>query len=274
MPVEAASCRFGICRVVLPACREGEPAHIAQTRQDAASTITRNSFDFPLPPASNILEWRGEKVPVPFSRLPPICRCLQPGTALVDEYLPRVYRFALRLTGSREEAEDLTQETFLRAWRRRGHLRDPARARVWLFTIAKNLWNDRLRRKARRPAAIEPLPEDQASTAAPADRELMVQEDLRRVLAAMDSLPARQREVLYLRACEEMSISEIGAVLGISVEAAKASLCEARKRLRERFSEIDCERKKGTGTFCAKHPPGRSSIRCLSPFPAQREDFP
>jgi RNA polymerase sigma-70 factor (ECF subfamily) len=159
----------------------------------------------------------------------------------VDEYLPRVYRFALRLTGSRQEAEDLTQETFLRAWRRRGHLRDPDRARVWLFTIAKNLWNDRLRRKGRRPTLVEPLEEDPPSTAAAPDHDVMVREDLRRVLEAMDSLPARQREVLYLRACEELSLSEIAAVLGISSEAAKASLCEARKRLRQRFSEIDCE---------------------------------
>ena len=50
----------------------------------------------------------------------------------------------------------------------------------------------------------------------------------------------RQREVLYLRACEELSLNEIAAIVGISPEAAKASLCEARKRLRRQFSEIDC----------------------------------
>ena len=159
----------------------------------------------------------------------------------MDEYLPRVYRFALRLTGSRQEAEDLTQETFLQAWRGRGRLRDPARVRVWLFTIAKNLWNDRLRRKRRRPAMVEPLEDDQQSAAAPPDRDLMVRDDLRRVMEAMDGLPARQREVLHLRACGEMTLDEIAAVLGISPDAAKASLCEARKRLRQRFREIDCE---------------------------------
>jgi RNA polymerase sigma-70 factor, ECF subfamily len=158
----------------------------------------------------------------------------------VDEHLPRVYRFALRLTGSRQEAEDLTQDTFLRAWRQRGRLRDAGAARVWLFTIARNLWTDRLRRKRRRPVSIEALQEDCQSAAIAADRGLIVQEDVRRVLEAMDSLPARQRELLHLHACEGLSLGEIAEVVGISVDAAKASLCEARKRMRERFREIDC----------------------------------
>jgi RNA polymerase sigma-70 factor, ECF subfamily len=161
----------------------------------------------------------------------------------VDEHLPRVYRFALRLTESRQDAEDLTQDTFLRAWRQRGDLRDADAVRAWLFTIARNLWTDRLRRKGRRPVIAEPLEEKHDSAAVAADHELIVQEDVRRVLEVMDSLPARQREVLHLHACEEFSLGEIAGVLGISIDAAKASLCEARKRMRQRFREID-------GGFC------------------------
>jgi RNA polymerase sigma-70 factor (ECF subfamily) len=151
-----------------------------------------------------------------------------------------VYRFALRLTGNRQEAEDLAQDTFLRAWRHRGGLKDTAAARAWLFTITKNLWSDRLRRKGRRPARVEPLQEDQRSSAVAADHELIVQEDVRRVLEAVDSLPPRQREVLHLHACDGFSLGEIAAILGISTDAAKANLCEARKRLRRQFREIDC----------------------------------
>ena len=158
----------------------------------------------------------------------------------MDEYLPHVYRFALRLTGSRQEAEDLTQDTFLQAWRQRGRLRDAGAVRAWLFTIAKNLWNDRLRRKGRRPAIVEPLEDDQQSGAVAADHELIVREDVRRVLEAVDTLPPRQREVLHLHACDGFSLGEIAAVLGISVDAAKANLCEARRRLRQRFKEVDC----------------------------------
>jgi RNA polymerase sigma-70 factor (ECF subfamily) len=157
----------------------------------------------------------------------------------VDEYLPRVYRFALRLTGSRQEAEDLAQETLLKAWRGRGQLRDARATAVWLFTICRNLWNDQLRRNARRPAMTEAVEEEQSTAAAP-DYNLTVRDDLRRVLEAIESLPPRQREVLHLYACEGLSLREIAEVLEITSEAAKASLFEARKRLRAQFREIDC----------------------------------
>jgi RNA polymerase sigma-70 factor, ECF subfamily len=158
----------------------------------------------------------------------------------VDEHLPRVYRFALRLTGNRQEAEDLAQETYLRAWRRRGQLRDPKATSVWLLSIARNLWNDRLRRKARGAAKTEPIDPDCPSAESGPDRDTVVREDLRQVLDAMEKLPARQREVLYLFAREELSLREIAGVLDITPEAAKASLCEARKRLRQQFRDIDC----------------------------------
>jgi RNA polymerase sigma factor (sigma-70 family) len=79
----------------------------------------------------------------------------------------------------------------------------------------------------------------ESSTVAP-DRDVMVREDLGRVLQAMDSLPPRQRQVLYLHACEGLALGEIASALAISPEAVKASLCEARKRLRRRFREGDC----------------------------------
>lgn len=157
---------------------------------------------------------------------------------LLEQHVPRVYRFALRLTGSREMAEDLTQDTLLRAWRRRRQLRDPRSAPVWLFQIAANLWRDRLRRETRRGNQVELLADEQQSTATSPQQEACDREDVQRALAAMDRLPPRQREVLYLHACEELSLGEIAGILNISPEATKANLSLARKRMRRQLKDI------------------------------------
>jgi RNA polymerase sigma-70 factor (ECF subfamily) len=161
---------------------------------------------------------------------------------LLTEYVPRVYRFARRLTSDAHAAEDLTQETFLRAWRHRARLRHQRSARVWLFTIAANLWRDQLRR--RKPPAARParLDDQVCAPAHPPDRDLCRQEDVARALDALEALPDRQRQVLYLNACESLSVVEIAHVLGITVEATKASLSLGRKKvqaeLRDLFEEL------------------------------------
>jgi RNA polymerase sigma-70 factor (ECF subfamily) len=158
---------------------------------------------------------------------------------LLSQYAPRVYRFALRLTRNRATAEDLAQEALLRAWRDRDRLRNPQAARGWLFQIAANLWRDRLRRRS----------SGEEELAAPAEVvcpqrplvELEERELVAHALAALDELPARQREVLYLHACEGMSIAEVAAVVDSTPDAVKASLCLARKRMRAQLGHLIAE---------------------------------
>jgi RNA polymerase sigma-70 factor (ECF subfamily) len=76
------------------------------------------------------------------------------------------------------------------------------------------------------------LRDDCPSRARPVEQQLAEQEELQRALAALDALPPRQREVLYLNACEDLSLREIAEILGISADAAKSSLALARKKLR------------------------------------------
>ncbi len=161
---------------------------------------------------------------------------------LLVDCLPRVYRFAVRLTADRHEAEDLTQETMLRAWRARHRLREPGAAAVWLLRITANLWRDRLRQKGRRTEAAGPLEFEPPGSAVPVAEEFTDQEDLRRALAAMDALPPRQREVLYLHACEGLDQAEIAAVLGISTQSVKSSLSLARQKLRRKLDDVCRER--------------------------------
>jgi RNA polymerase sigma-70 factor (ECF subfamily) len=156
----------------------------------------------------------------------------------LEEHVPRVYRFALRLTADCHQAEDLTQDVFLNAWRNRGRLRNRGAARVWLFRIAVNLWRDDVRRQRRRPRRGGPPAAEQQGTTMPPDRGLIVLEDLGRALEAMDGLPARQREVLYLYVCEELSLAEIASILDITSDAVKASLSVARKKMRRQLRDM------------------------------------
>jgi RNA polymerase sigma-70 factor (ECF subfamily) len=153
----------------------------------------------------------------------------------IDEYVPRVYRFALRLTQSADSAEDLTQETFLRAWKHRARLRDARSVLVWLFRIANNVWRDQVRRDRTSRWQELVLNEEPISAEFPVERELESRDELRLALEALDSLPARQREALYLRACEGLSLEEIADVLGITPDAVKASVSLARKKIREQL---------------------------------------
>lgn len=153
----------------------------------------------------------------------------------IEEHVDGVYRYALRLTRNRTQAEDLTQETILRGWRDRGRLRQPRATRMWLLRIATNLWNDDLRRaKFRTQALVDEPPCWRAIPSAASDER----ENVRLALAAMDELPPRQRQVLYLATCEQMTTSEIADVLEISEPGVRVNLTLARKEMRRRLKDV------------------------------------
>jgi RNA polymerase sigma-70 factor (ECF subfamily) len=153
----------------------------------------------------------------------------------VEEHVGAVYRYALRLAARPEAAEDLTQETLLRAWRNREKLRDTRVVRVWLLRIATNLWTDHLRQARFQPRLLEIEPPCPRPTATQKSDE---REDVERALAAMDRLPPRQRQVLYLVTCETLSLAEVSEILEIEPSAVKANLSLARKEMRRRLSDV------------------------------------
>ncbi len=156
-------------------------------------------------------------------------------TPLVEEHIAAVYRYALRLAGRADVAEELAQETMLRAWRHRARLREPRAARLWLLRIAGNLWTDQLRRKRFRPQALEAEPPCPGPSPGRAAGE---RENVQRALAAMDELPPRQRQVMYLATCEGLSHAEVAEVLGIDEGAVKSNLSLARRELRRRLKDV------------------------------------
>jgi RNA polymerase sigma-70 factor (ECF subfamily) len=145
---------------------------------------------------------------------------------LYHEHRRPILAYLVRLVGDREAAEDLCQETFLKAlrsWARH----DPAASPVaWLYRIATNTAYDHLRR--RRRAALAPLVEVDTLAGAPAG--LDESEGVRRALA---QLPARYRVPLLLHACAGHSLYEIADALGCSHAAVKMRLLRARERFRQ-----------------------------------------
>jgi RNA polymerase sigma-70 factor (ECF subfamily) len=153
----------------------------------------------------------------------------------IEEHVGSVYRYALRLTHRPDLAEDLTQEALLRGWRSRQKLLDDRALRVWLFRIATNLWTDQLRRGRFRPETLDTEPPCPRILPEAAIDE---QENVQLALAAMDQLPPRQRQVLYLVTCENMAHAEVATILEINEAAVKANLSLARKEMRRQLKDV------------------------------------
>ena len=152
---------------------------------------------------------------------------------LVERYGTRLLRFLRRRTNSLHDAEDLVQDTFVRAYTNIDGYRSTYKFSTWLFTIARNLASSRLRRRYR----SEPV--SQARTTEPGPHEQMTQGETRQNLwAAARTLSANQYEALWLRYAEDMPIKEIAQVMGKSQVSVKVTLCRARTRLAEKLQDV------------------------------------
>ncbi len=145
---------------------------------------------------------------------------------LYERYSQDVYRFAHWLTGNPDEARDILSETFVRAWTSPTEPRMES-VKAYLFAIARNLHRKQWRRAARQ----EPLDETIPDPARSPDEVAASQDDFRRTLAAVHTLPELDRTVLLLRAEEGLSYEDISAVTGLSVATAKVKVFRARAKL-------------------------------------------
>ena len=141
-----------------------------------------------------------------------------------------VYRLSLAITGEEADARDAAQETFLRAWRSIGRLRDTDRFDAWLQRIAVN--QARMVVRTRRRRRVREIPASRLShqpeTAAP-------ESDAARLGAALELLTTDQRAILALHHLEGRSVEELGKILGIPVGTVKSRLFTARKALDARL---------------------------------------
>lgn len=152
---------------------------------------------------------------------------------LTTEYLGVIVTYAFRLTKSQAEAEEIAQETFLRAWQKADSYTPQARVTTWLHRIAHNLALDLLRKRRGGPELELDDERDPAPPSNNPGRLLERKQTAQTVQAAMDALPERQKIALLLHHEQGLSNPEIAEVLGIGVEAVESLLARGRRRLRE-----------------------------------------
>ncbi len=158
---------------------------------------------------------------------------------LVERHSRSVFRLAFRMTGNEHDAEDVVQETFLRAYRKLDAFEERAQFGSWLHRIAANCAYDLLRARVRRDERVEVSegPDGDrtlavASTEPGPDRLLAGREVQRRLKGALGRMSALERSAFTLRHLEGMSIAEISHALDLDASAAKQSVFRAVRKLR------------------------------------------
>jgi len=148
-----------------------------------------------------------------------------------------IMRFLVRMTRDREDALDLFQETFLRAYRAYPDLDSEAGLRPWLFKIAANLCRNRARDRARHSRVIAPDADAEALDAVSPHHSNYVNHaapdgalDMRRAIAG---LPGKQGQAFVMRKIVGLEYAEIGAALGCSADSARAGVYQALRKLKE-----------------------------------------
>ena len=145
---------------------------------------------------------------------------------LAAEHKDTVYRVALNMLGSAQDADDVVQETLIRLLERKEPFESAAHAKNWLIRVAMNQSRSVLRSPWRRRRA-----ELTAAQASAPDEE-------RRLLAAVMALPEKQRTALYLFYYEGYSVKELAELLGLSETAVTSRLARARQRLKRELEEV------------------------------------
>jgi RNA polymerase sigma factor (sigma-70 family) len=151
----------------------------------------------------------------------------------------KLYRFAFRLLGSEEEAEDVVQEVFVRVWKGRENMEAIQNWEAWCMRITKNLSLDRIRTwKRRNTQPIEASFDVQEESLTPYE-STEINESMQRVGSLIEALPEKQRNIIHLRDVEGYSYQEICDILELDMKQVKVNLFSARNSVREKIIKIN-----------------------------------
>ena len=162
----------------------------------------------------------------------------------IEDYGKDIYSFCVYLTGSRDKADDLYQQTFLTAIEK-GSLDDTQNPKAYLIAIAVNLWKNQKKKYAVRNKKANIIyletdnPEQLADGSESVEEQLIREEEKRLVRKLVDNLPDKLRIVILMFYMEEMSLLEISKALHIPVGTVKSRMHQAKSRLKERMSTYE-----------------------------------
>ena len=146
----------------------------------------------------------------------------------------RVFSYAMTLSGDRTLAEEITQETFFRAFSRQGEFRQESDEATWLCAIAKNLFYDEKRRQTKTGG---PIPEEVPDTGKGIEQAAADRDSSFRIHVALHTLEEPYREIFELRIFGELSFREIGEIFGKTENWARVTYHRARLKLQERMDK-------------------------------------
>ena len=156
---------------------------------------------------------------------------------LVDSHARGVFRLAFRMTGNTVDAEDMAQETFLKAWKQMDKFDGRASFATWLHRICANCALDFIRARKRKPECADPM--DRVATEMPSPERLAASGQISATLAAaLDELSEMERTAFVLRHYEGLRIEEISVALGVQTGAAKHSVFRAVQKLRRSLVNV------------------------------------
>jgi RNA polymerase sigma-70 factor (ECF subfamily) len=191
-----------------------------------------------------------------------------------SEYLDGLYGYAMMLCRNRTEAEDLVQETCLRALRAMERLRPDSNVKRWLFTILRNLWFNQLRQWRRAPkiVALESDgtgPVSVADTAKDPHATFVSNIEREQVRNAIQQLSIQHREIIILREYEELSYREIATILECPLGTVMSRLASARSKLRDLLSltSVAHRDQQGESQSAKRRPENEVRTRRMKPYP-------
>lgn len=162
---------------------------------------------------------------------------------LVELYKDKLYHLAYRMLNQSHEAEDIVQETFLRVYTNLHRYDETQKFSTWIYRIATNLCIDRLRKRKPNYSLDAEMPEGEGadwysllpSDQATPESEVVLSEMQEHIRAAIDTLPEKYKSVVILRYLHDMSLQEIGDVLGMPVTTVKTRVHRGREFLRKKL---------------------------------------